>query len=519
MNEPREPNSSKWKIAIWRMHAYLYRKFPLLVPRPNIKELLASVRRSDAEANRRSEPPVDEEILIRSLWAVEFYSPSHISNLIEKFSTLGWTAEKNSRRNRDPASWIQERRTAPNATGWMNLGVIRRGTDTEPFGYGHHADLPEGIEYAIAAMHSLTSSVSCIVVGFIMDDLASKRIDKALRQERTTELKALKRGGHQIMGPVFQKQRDVAAIRTELRHRTSGWFRANLPGLFASDGVVGSHPTCEVLTLRVTNPFPEEEQDSSATWLTSLELHRSGEVWSSRTWDGLKLVWPLRGEMRSQPHAILVTREDSHLCEKAEEDDGGNRELLVHELERIPSTLVSRWGIVGMLNYYERYLNYCRDMMIPSARPKATPVKVIDDVCSRVANGIDISAMAVELREFAGTSGTFRLDLEEFDSFRSLSGTRNTRSLSSELMRLTHNQSMRIESADQASRTILNQYASLLATRENLRLQRQVSRLTGAIAFLTVIIVVFTMVTTFPSVKEWVVSWQELLIGSFMESL
>ena len=301
---------------------------------------------------------------------------------------------------------------------------------------------------------------------------------------------------------------------------TSNWFRTHLPGLFASDGTLGSHPTFELLTLRISDPFSDDEQEQNfnATWLNCLGLHQPDEVWSSRTLSELKLIWPLRGEIADQPHAILAAREDSLFCEISEQEDGRSQESPIHHVDKVASTLFSRLGVVCMLNHYERYLNHCRDMMIPSRRSKATPMRVIEDVCSRLANGIDIFAMATELREFFGERGTFSVDLEEFDSFRSMFGGRDMGSLSAELVHLTQNQTARIEYADQASRTIVNQYGNMLGIRENLRLQKRVSRLTLAIAMLTVIILAFSIMTTMPRVNEWVVSWHEPSVGTSVES-
>ena len=180
MNDKGSPKPSAWKRVISRCHAFMYRKFPSLVPRPNLKELLAGIRRTDHEANRDSEPPAEEEISLQCLWAVEYYSPSHIPGLLGNLAALGWNDSNGAGVNKNPGLWIQEQREAPIAGGWMNLGIIRSPTDTKISEYGAHSHLPKGIEYATASMYSLTSSVSCIVVGFVLDDISKKKLEQAL---------------------------------------------------------------------------------------------------------------------------------------------------------------------------------------------------------------------------------------------------------------------------------------------------------------------------------------------------
>ena len=352
----------------------------------------------------------------------------------------------------------------------MNLGIIRRPTDTEISEHGAHADLPEGVEYATAELYSLTSSVSCIVLGFVLDDMSNRKFDEALRLRRTTDVKALKIPGHKISNPISQKARDLAAIRTELRHMASQWFRSNLPGLFAEDDRIGTHPTCEFLTLRTAIPFPDKthELDSNRVWLNILGLYHSDSAWTCRSVNGLKFSRLLHEETTGEPHAILAAREDALLSEQRDQYGGASRGAIIDFVDRVASGVVSRWGFVCMLNGYQRYLNRFRDLMMRSSPYRQTPLKMLEDACNRLARGVDISAIVTELRDGSGSSSIFWGDFEEFLSNSTLFGEKDNTALSEELERQIRYGADRIWHEDQSSRAIVNQYLITTQAKRNL---------------------------------------------------
>lgn len=98
------PQPKSFFRRIWH---YAYRKFPSVVPDPKYREMLAVYRRRDAEKNIQTEPPDDEAIDLRCVWAVEFYTPSHIEKLLSGFTALGWDEDHDSVRGENPALWVK----------------------------------------------------------------------------------------------------------------------------------------------------------------------------------------------------------------------------------------------------------------------------------------------------------------------------------------------------------------------------------------------------------------------------
>ena len=165
---------------LFRLQEYGYRKFPSLIPDPERYKHLEMYRRRDADNNVKSEPPSDEIIDLRCVWAVEFYTPSQVSNLLRSFEKLGWNTDDSLGVDHNPARWIQRTRESAYGGGWLNLGPIQRPGGGIPFSFGRKAPLPIGVEYAHAAMYSLTSSVTCIVIGFVLDETQNRRFEQAI---------------------------------------------------------------------------------------------------------------------------------------------------------------------------------------------------------------------------------------------------------------------------------------------------------------------------------------------------
>ena len=119
----------------FRLQEYGYRKFPSLIPDPERHEHLEMYRRRDADNNAKSELPSDEIIDLRCVWAVEFYTPSQVSNLLRSFEKLGWNTDDSLGVDHNPALWIQRTRESAYGGGWFNLGPIQRPGGGIPFSF------------------------------------------------------------------------------------------------------------------------------------------------------------------------------------------------------------------------------------------------------------------------------------------------------------------------------------------------------------------------------------------------
>ena len=492
-----------------RLQKIGYRKFPYVIPDPERDEFLKRRRDSDADANARSEPSSEEVINLRCIWAVEFYTPSQISNLLNSFDKLGWNTDDILGAASNPGLWIRRNRESSNGGGWLNLGAISQVNDAQPSPDARHAPLPHGIEYAIGAMYSLTSSITCIVIGFVLDGNQNRRYEQALRRKRQTYLKPLKGRGFAIVSPDSQKATDINAIRAEIRNVASNWFCSHLPGLFASGNAMGNHPTCEFMTLSNAIPFSSYTRldPANSIWLNILNIGSDHYVWQADRLSGLKFVWPFIHEDDSQFHAAILAQDKVFSDDVMKLEGGTDRNSIIYYVDKFANTLLSRWAILGMLSSYERYLNNLRDGTAFDPKLNEKPFQLFEDLCNHLSRNVDILALSVELQEFAGDDGIFRHDFNDFHICTSQHHQGQDIALSKVLKQKILECADWIRNFDRSISEILIQYGNALGARENIKLQGQIATLTKVIVGLTFVILLFTAVTTLGAIKAGNLSW------------
>ena len=497
------------RSLLFHIQKFGYRKFPSVIPDPERQERLEQWRRNDAEDNAKSEPSSNEVIDSLCIWAVEFYTPSQTSELLRGFEKLGWNTEGLSGGYHNPALWIQRNRESSHGGGWFNLGTIRRPSEEMSFRHDRPAPLPSGVEYALASMYSLTSSITCIVIAFVLDETQNRRFEQALRRKRQTYTTPLRGSGYRIVKPASQKEADIRALRAEMREFAAGWFRSHLPGLFASGNLMGEYPTCEFLTLRDALPSPpcSTRDHTKDKWLRILDIDNDFHAWEAEELSGLKFVWPLTSESDNRYHAVMVAREEDFSDETLRLDGGKDRHSLVFYVDQFVNEFLSRWALVGMLSGYERYLNSMRDSAAFDPKHRAKPFQLLEGLGSHFAQSIDISAVSVELQQFAERHWLFKHNVNVFYPCNPALYRDDKIELSETLRQHTTERAEWIRNIDQSIRDILIQYGTTLGTRENIKLQARMGFLTWVIVVLTIMTVILTTVTTVTSIKVGNLSW------------
>ena len=507
----QKPNDAASRRSLFfRLQKYGYRKLPSFIPDPERHELLERYRRRDADDNAKSEPPSDEVIDLRCVWAVEFYTPSQISKLLRGFESLGWNTDDSLGSDRNPTHWVQRNRELPHGGGWFNLGIIQRSGEGRDFGHGRKAPLPSGVEYALASMYSLRSSITCIVIGFVLDETQNSRFEQALRRRRQSYRIPLPGRWYRIANPSAQKETDIRTLRDEMREHAAGWFRAYLPGLFASGRLAREYPTCEFLTLRNAVPFPPHSarDHTKDEWLRILNIHDDFYAWRAKELRGLKFVWPLRHDTHSRFHAVIAAREEDFSGEMMRPYGGNDRNSLVCYVDQFVNGLLSRWALAGFLAGFERYLNNVRDSADFKPNDRVKPLHLLEDLASHIAKSVDIAAMSVELQNFAAHKGTwFTHDINVFYPCNPALHRNAEIVLIEAIRQQIADRAEWLRNVDPPVRDMLIQYGATLGARENIKLQKRMAYLTWVILALTIVIAILTGVTTVMSIKAGNLSW------------
>ena len=507
----QEPNDvASRRSLFFRIQKYGYRKFPSFIPAPERHELLEMYRKHDADDNAKTEPPSDEVIDLRCVWAVEFYTPSQISKLVRGFESLGWNTDDSLGLHHNPTRWVQCTRESPDGGGWLNLGAIQRPSGGIHFDFGRKAPLPSGVEYALAAMYSLTSSITCIVIGFVLEEGQNRRFEQALRQRRQTYLMPLRGRGHRIVDPSAQKATDIMTLRDEMRELAAGWFGAHLPGLFASGSLAGEYPTCEFLTLRNAVPFPPHSARDYThyQWLSILNISNDFYAWNSKELRGMKFVWPLSDDIHSRFHSVIVAREADFSEDIMRHYGGTNRGPIASYVNQFMQGLLSRWALAALLSGFESYLNNMRDSTDFKPNDKVKPLRLLENLAHHITQSVDISAVSAELQNFAAPKG--RWFTHNVNVFYPCNPDlwRNEEIVLTEVIRQQiAGRAGWLRNVDRSVRDILIQYGTVLGARENIKLQKRMAYLTWVILALTIVIVILTGVTTVMSIQAGTLSW------------
>ena len=494
---------------LYRVQKYGYQRFPAFIPDPERHEHLRRYRRYDADDNTKTEPPLDEVVDSHCVWAVEFYTPSQISNLLRGFESLGWNTDDSLGFDRNPTRWVQDARKLPHGGAWFNLGLIHRSDAGIHFGVDRKAPLPSGVKYALARMYSLTSSITCIAIGFVLEEPYMKNFERALRRKRETYIVPLQVPGHTIVNASSQKENDVRTLREEMRGLVTRWFRLYLPGLFASGILAGEYPTCEFLTLRKAVPFPRHSapDHSGCDWLRILDIYNDLHAWRANGLRGLTFNWPLLGNISPPFHAVIVAREKDISDEMKRLYGVSDRGSLVNCIDQFVNGLLTRWALAGLLAGFERYLNNLRDTAV---RPndKAKTLRLLEALANHISRSVDISAVSVELKNFAAhEQGGFNHGVNGFSPCNTAWRANGKIVLVEMIRQQIVDRAEWLRNVDRSVRDILVQYGTTLGTRENIKLQKRMTFLTWVIVVLTILTATLAGVTAAMSVKAGNLSW------------
>ena len=463
-------------------------------------DILETRRKNDAVDNAETAPPEDERVGLPCIWAVEYYTPSHVDRLVESLVRLKWNQSDPLGRE-SPTSWIRTNRQLSSGGSWINLGTVRSVNDSRPWPIPHRtAPLPKSVDHARGYIHSLTPSLTCIVMCFIFDQKSRCRLDNALRKYRRTSIKYVS-SGYQIFDPEQQKTEEVRQIRQENINLVSKWFRENLPGVFSSGLLGGRLPTCELITLRNVEPFPDLEVGDASRfgYLRVLDLKFSPSVWRSTNLEGLKFSF---GHLEHE-----LAYNSTFAVRDADIDEAGLSEP-VARMDSEHHGMVAKLAVEPLLEGYGKGLNELRDSLTTGIRKRSRrhPFQTLQTLVENPAYDVDIAAVTTDLTEYTGESNRFWKDLAPFTPGYKWS---NQNRLDESFGLAVNRHAVRVNQTDLSLRDRLTQYGSLIAATENIRTQKQIICLTFFVASVAVATFLATDLAS-ASMDELLKIWRSL---------
>lgn len=435
-------------------------------------------RERDPKDNAKTAPAEGEAINLRFIVGVEFYTPGSFRSLSDAFIELGWETENRRTNKESPSAWLSRLRANPHVGGRYNLGVLVRNKSCF-WGDQRVSPLPDSAEYAFGHLVSVTSSVSAIVLTFVLTEESALCLDRAVREPRNTREIPLGGRRYSIEQPTHQKREAVRSARRALRAEVADWFTCYLPGLFSSGHLDGEFPTCEFTTLKIGEPF-QSGRKGHQEYLSLLELDGAYGSWKAD--GGLYFLPGLRWES-SQHHAIASACEADFEPADFKFVGGISRSGIATRYGEQLEGLVERWALLALLSGYENFVNAIRDSA--SLRgDRGSPSQLMQDLRTFVGRATEVSFVASELKVLAQSEHRFGCEFDRFEARDTDRKELGLTTLSAALSGAVKWRAKRLEAADRSIREILTQYGTVLTAQENYKLQTHVGRLTfGALVF------------------------------------
>ncbi|MDH6155965.1 hypothetical protein [Janthinobacterium sp. CG_23.4] len=284
-----ENNASSWiqdkaKKIRWRIHA----TFPNFINGPdrNDRDYL---RQRDIEENIETRVSSDESLRVDCIWGIEIFGPSEIDSLFSHLRKLGWDKPPTHRLGKGTVETIKEWRTY-GYTGNFNIGLVQ-GTNSSNYSANYRGPVPKNVEYLLVNIVQLTPEITCVLVGFRLNDELSKAYEMSLNTDRKhTHRPILGRFTYSTLGVELLKRESIDEIRARNREMISSWFGINLRGFFFATSGGKRLPTTELLSchneLILT---PKGNNVPEMPWCSLLTPYGWGDVWASTKYPGFRI--------------------------------------------------------------------------------------------------------------------------------------------------------------------------------------------------------------------------------------
>ena len=483
--------------------------FPFRKTNPDSEEdLLRIYRNRDAESNKETTPPDNEVIDLGCIWAVEFYTPSHMDALLTNVRRIGWN-EEGFLGLKDIREWADRSREHPKGGGWQNLGTIRSsGTNDSTFRKVHPNALPPPHVSDISGrLFSITSSLACIIMMFRLQEEFATGFDTALRTDRQTYYTELSSHSRAIHEPEMQKIDHIRQIRDEMRSTVTKWFSTNLPGLFSSGLLEDEMPTCEFVTLRETAPCPSTDQ-SAPDFLRLLGLDSGFDAWSSIHLPGLKFSSSSWDPSVPQYHSIFAIKEDDLSDDQLNEamNWSGREARILHINDFAMDGPLWLWALLRMLEGYGKRLGALRESSMLRLEASHNSVEVLNELAQHVSFSVDLNVVTSDLQNYTQPKP---FQFFQYPSFVPIMAEYypDESKLENHLCSLINERAAWLQKMDQSLRDHGTQYGALLGAMENVRIQEKISCFTIVLVALTIIL---TFVTIFLMVLTIILGWGTL---------
>jgi len=238
-----------------------------------LREIAEHGRERDPVENAESSPPADEEIRLHAVWMAESYPVSFFDVLLQ--AVRRFTGEGRDVYGVPPAEQLEQGLRMGNSGSFPLGPVVRPGSSLFAYLPPIEAALPSDVEYAHASVHYLVPWHAVLVVCFVLNDVGSVRVERALRANYQTYATE-HRKWTSFHGPGNQKREAVRRTRADQLRDLTSFFAREAPGLFASEGEL--LPSIEFWTTKEVKPLMTQWRRGGQEACTTSSSFSAGQL-------------------------------------------------------------------------------------------------------------------------------------------------------------------------------------------------------------------------------------------------
>ena len=465
-----------WMKKIARkLHWYIHSTFPNITVSPHSDDRLY-FRESDQKNNVDTRVPSDEDLRVSVVWGVEIFGPAEVKGLYRQLHALGWASSAQYGMRRSATEWIKEMRTYGYG-GNFNLGLVHRPNEVG-FLSGYTGPVPKKAQYLLVNIVQISPTVTCVLVGFVLEEESSKAYELELITNRQTYHRPVYgKFTYETLGVDIQKRESIDTSRSELRDMTINWFGKHLRGFFHATSNAVRLPTAELITTKreiLLKGYGEAVEETK--WANLLIPYGWNDVWTSAQYNGLRLRHGNFGG--ASPFHTIVTLQTEHLPASDFESRGGqSRQAIAFLYHELLGMNLCKTAAMAMLQEISKTLSDSRENLQTNARSYKEVLAAVERIKSFFDQSLGIPVTVSDLYNRSKEARGYSWNFHNFKSASRVQGEADA--VLAETMRLNEKQlTERVLVEEAVTREHFEQIASILSTREGVKTQRRMEYLT-----------------------------------------
>ena len=341
---------------------------------------------------------------------------------------------------------------------------------------------------------NITSSITLVTIQFIFSDEVANSLNEPFSILHKTEAKRKSAKIISFVGPVEQKRKLVQKQFKNVHAGLHLWFYKNFPGHFAL-----SKEKLPTISLVTTAEYKQDltQKNIPKDHYSDMLFDYGTENWTSKNIPELEL----RVQLNKGSLGILFGNFGDLTQNDLKQYGGTNRESITNKFNLAIGKTMGLWAIHHSLLNYEKQLSAIRDKAVSPIKKTGHAIQNLNFIRSHfLATSTDIQIISHDINNLIKSKSIYSNDCMDF-----LPPEYYKKGHSNFLEMLRQQDEMRVKTLKIQGERVnesINASGNLTSAIANLRVQRNMFRLTTAIVILTIILTIFSIYKSDPLLNQ-----------------